>query len=95
MLLTILSLIGGVMNLYSSRLTLNKKFLKVVHVVGGYLTIIFAFMAMIAYPNKGETHKKHVGLGDTNEKLFLALTIISFISILASSIMNVRRILAY
>ncbi|CAH2264374.1 jg18438 [Pararge aegeria aegeria] len=93
MIFTILSLIGGVVNLYSTKISINNKFIRIAHAILGSLTIVFAFLSMASFPITEEiSKKKH--LGNTNHNLFIALTIISLILILASPIMNVRRMLA-
>ncbi|XP_072942987.1 transmembrane reductase CYB561D2-like [Epargyreus clarus] len=73
MILTVLSLVGGVFNIYSSRLRLNVTLVRICHMTLGCLVIITAFLALclafhIVY---------RAVMGNANATLLIALTVLS------------------
>lgn len=77
MALTILSLIGGLFNIYSSRLRLNVTLVRVCHSIMGCMVIITAFMALCFAFNT--TYRMF--LGKTNAILLISLTVLSLFGI--------------
>ncbi|XP_045501749.1 uncharacterized protein LOC123698957 [Colias croceus] len=87
LILTILSMVGGIVNAYSSKLNINPSYLKIAHSCLGSLTLSSAFLCLCFAFNS----TFRVGLGDQNADLAISVTVIALVGSLASPCIGVVR----
>ncbi|XP_038211423.1 uncharacterized protein LOC119831925 [Zerene cesonia] len=87
LILTILSMVGGIVSAYSSKLNINPAYMRIAHSCIGSLTLSAAFLCLLFAFNT----TFRAGMGNKNANLAIAMTVIGLVGTLTSPCLDVVR----